>query len=266
MPNTMSAGFTPMSPDLDATQAVQRAFARHLRDPAVHPAPDGLPERRLQVYRDLFFNTVEGLLATQFPVTRELLGDAAWRTLVRDFYRDHAARTPLFTEVGREFLQYLDGRDAAHDAPFLRELAHYEWVELALAIDERDHSSIDHDADGDVVAQVPVLSPLAWCFRYRWPVHRLRPDFVPDAAPEHDTVLVIVRNRRDELSFLALQPLAAVLFDVLKEDSGATGLELAQALADALPAIPRDAVIEGACASLREFRARDILLGTVPGA
>lgn len=254
-----------MSLDADATLALQREFARHLRDPDLFPPPEGLEERRLKIYRELFYNNIEGLLATNFPVIRELLGDDRWQRLVRDFYREHASHTPLFTEIGREFQRYLDTREAEGrgDPPFLTELAHYEWVELALSLDERDIDAIAHDAAGDVVDAAPVLSPLAWCFTYRWPVHRLGPAFQPTSAPEQSTHLVIVRNRRDEMSFLELSALAKVLLDLLKGHAGVTGLQLAEALADALPQYPRAQVVDGACRSLREFRQRDIVVGTV---
>lgn len=257
-----------MSLDRSGTQALQREFARHLRDPELFPPPEGLEERRLQIYRELFYNNIESLLATNFPVMRQLLSDQRWHRLVRDFYREHAARTPLFTEIGREFQRYLESRaDAGRgDAPFLVELAHYEWVELALALDEHDIAEIEHDADGDVLAAAPVLSPLAWWFDYRWPVHRLSASFQPQQAPEQPSQLVIVRNRRDEISFLELSPLAKILLDLLKENPGATGLELVLALADALPQFPRDTIVEGASASLREFRGRDIVLGTASAA
>ncbi|MBP7624970.1 MAG: putative DNA-binding domain-containing protein [Xanthomonadales bacterium] len=255
-----------MSLDADATLALQREFARHLRDPELFPPSDGLEERRLKIYRELFYNNIEGLLATNFPVIRKLLGDARWHRLVRDFYREHSAHTPLFTEIGREFQRYLDTRiDAGRGDPlFLSELAHYEWVELALSLDEHEVDAIAHDPAGNVVAGIPVLSPLAWVFGYRWPVHRLGPDFQPTLPPEQPTHLAIVRDRRDGISFLELSPLARILFDLLKENPDASGLDLAQALADALPQFPREQIIDGACQSLREFRARDILLGTVP--
>jgi hypothetical protein len=254
-----------MSLDAEATLALQREFARHLRDPELFPPPDGLEERRLKIYRELFYNNIEGLLATNFPVIRKLLGDLRWHRLVRDFYREHASHTPLFTEIGREFQRYLDTRiDAGRgDPPFLTELAHYEWVELALSLDERDVADIEHDAAGDVVNAAPVLSPLAWRFSYRWPVHRLGAEYQPTQAPQQPTHLVIVRSRRDEISFLELSPLANVLLDSLKEHSGVSGLALAEALADALPQYPRAQIVDAACHSLREFRQRDIVLGTV---
>lgn len=253
-----------MSHDAAATLELQREFARHLRDPAMYPMPEGLEDRRVQIYRDLFYNNIENLLSTGFPVIRKLLGAARWHALVRDFYREHASHTPLFTEIGRELQRYLEARAATDrgDPPFLVELAHYEWAELALSLDEHEISTIVHDPAGDVLAAAPVLSPLAWAFSYLWPVHRLSADHQPLSPPEQPTHLVIVRDRRDRMSFLELSPLAKVLLDLLKENPGHAGLDLVHALADALPQLPRAAVIDGASASLQEFRQRDIVLGS----
>ena len=102
-----------------ALRAQQDALAAHIRDPDNVAPPAGVEERRLKIYRELFFNNVESLLAGNFPVLRRICGDDGWRTLVRAFYRDHDCHTPLFTELAREFLRYLDERAerGGHDEP-----------------------------------------------------------------------------------------------------------------------------------------------------
>ena len=85
----------------------QYEFAAHIRDPERQAAPAGIEDRRMKIYRDLFFNNIESLLAGNFPVLRKLYDDACWKELVRDFYANHLCRTPLFPEIAREFLRYL---------------------------------------------------------------------------------------------------------------------------------------------------------------
>ena len=120
------------------TRAAQYAFAAHIRDPEHAPAPADVEPRRMAVYTELFYNNIESLLAANFPVIRRLHDDDAWHERVRDFYREHRSRTPLFTEIAREFIRHLERRaeSGAGDPPFLLELAHYEWSELALSLDE----------------------------------------------------------------------------------------------------------------------------------
>ena len=243
-------------------QALQYAFAAHLRDPERNAAPEGIEDRRLQVYRELFYNNVEGLLAANFPVIRAITPDARWHALVRAFYAGHACHTPLFTEIGREFLKYLEVRDDASDPPFLAELAHYEWVELALQIEETDFAEVAHDPDGDVVAGVPVISPLAWPLVYRWPVHRIRADFQPDEPPPQPTCLIVARNRRDDVAFMEVSPLTIRLLEAVKANPGLMGLECVAVLAGAFDASQRDAAIAAGTDMLRKLRERDVLLGT----
>ena len=93
---------------------LQRQFAAHIRNPSSEPAPSDVEGRRMEIYRNLFFNNVRSLLAWNFPVIRKLYSDENWSQLVREFYVEHQARTPLFPELPREFLQYLQEQRGEH--------------------------------------------------------------------------------------------------------------------------------------------------------
>jgi hypothetical protein len=249
------------APDRSATHALQRAFASHLRDPAHAPAPADVEPRRMAVYTELFFNNVESLLSANFPVIRSLYGDDEWRAFVRAFYRDHRCHTPLFTDLARELMRYLETRDGAGDPPFLAELAHYEWSELALALDEAEIADVAHDRHGDVVGAVPVVSPLARVLAYRFPVHRIRPDYRPDEAPAQPTLILLVRDRSDEIRFLEIDALTALLVERLQANTTATGGAVLDAL---LAELGRDddAVRASGVSILKHLHERDALLGT----
>ncbi len=242
-------------------QSLQTRFAAHLRDPDTQPAPPGIDDRRLGIYRDLFFNNVRGLLAGNFPVLRSLHDDASWRALVRAWYREHRAHTPLFPMLGGEFVQWLQNNDAVPD--WQAELAHYEWMETVAANDEADLADIAHDPGGDLLDGYPLLSPLVRPLRYRYPVHRIRADAIPDTAPAAPTCLVIVRDRQDRVGFLEANPLTLALVEHLREAAGRrTGRELLEALADAGGIDPIRMVGSGTPLFLN-LRSRDILLGTM---
>jgi uncharacterized protein len=245
---------------------LQRRFAAHLRDPARAPAPEGIEERRLQVYREFFFDNISGALAGTFPVLRAILGAERWSRLVRDFYRDHRCHTPLFLEIPREFVDYLGEERGVRpdDPPFLYELAHYEWVELALAIDEHDLSSVEADPSGDLLAGLPVLSPLAWPLAYRFPVHRLGPDHQPAEAPAGPSFYVARRDRRDAVGVIQVNAVTLRLVERLQQDPGIAGQGHLEALADELPQLERHAVLSDGAAALRELLESDVVLGTRP--
>lgn len=219
----------------------------------------------MAIYRDLFFNNVRDLLGRSFPVIRKLLGDTEWDAMVRDWLVRHRARTPLFLELPQEFLAYLqEERDsAAGDPPFLAELAHYEWVELALSIDERDPDMDGIDEHGDLLAGWPVLSPLAWSLGYAWPVHRIGPDYRPSEQPPEPTRLVVYRDRRDRVGFLEINLVTARLLELLEGAQGPppTGRECLQQIAIELSHPDPETVVQGGAAILAQLRACDVVLG-----
>lgn len=245
---------------------LQKAFARHIRDPERADAPEGVEDRRMAVYREIFYNNIQGFLASNFPVICKLLDDTRWHALCRDFFAEHHSHTPLFPELPREFLRYLqDYREAREDdPPFLLELAHYEWVELALMLDDHEIDSVPANPDGDLLEEVPVVSPLAWLLVYDFPVHRIRPDYQPDEAPSERTHLVVYRDRDDRVRFLELNPVSARLMSLLKEDAGRTGLECLKTIAGELGHPDPATVIRAGRQVLDDLHQRDILLGTRP--
>lgn len=201
----------------------QRAFAAHLRDPDHVPPPAGIEPRRMAIYRELFFNNLVDLLGGSFPVARHILGVERWRRLIRDFYAHHHAHTPYFLELPGEFVAWLTARSArAEDEPaFLPELAHYEWVELALAISEEFAPAPAGALDP---LDTPLaVSPLAWPLAYRWPVHRLGPGHQPAEPPASPTFLVVYRDAADAVKFLEIGAETARLLDALEQSPGLTG-------------------------------------------
>lgn len=246
--------------------ALQQAFTAHIRDPEQAPAPDGVEDRRMKIYRDLFFNNIQSLLAGNFPVLRDLYGEAGWRVLVRDFYATHRCRTPLFPEIAREFLQYLQDERGARpeDPPFLLELAHYEWVELALDLDERSADDLGADPDGDLLEGRPVLNPLIRLLSYRYPVHRIRPDFQPAEPPPQATHLLVYRNRDDEVKFMQLNAVTEGLLERLGRDDEGSGRDVLEELAHDIGHHDEQRLIQAGAELLEDLRRRGVVLGTRP--
>ena len=241
-------------------RAQQLALTRHLRDPQAAPAPDGIEDRRLAIYRDLVFNNIESLLAGNFPVLKQVLGESDWRALVRGFLRVHRAQTPLFPEIGREFLRFLQAREDQLPTlpPFAGELAHYEWVELALQIS--DAQLPDVDPRGDVLIGVPRLSPLAWPLAYEWPVHRIGPDHLPQVPPLEPTLLLVRRGPDGEVRFSQLSPLAFALLQRLDGSPGVSGRAQLEALATQAGHADVAAFVEQGRALLEQMRGVGVVL------
>lgn len=245
-------------------QRQQLAFTAHIRDPDANPIPDGIPARRMAIYTEIFFNNINDQLSGNFPVLRQITSDARWQALVRDFMRRHQSETPLFTEFGQEFLAYLrDEREPRQDDwPFMLELAHYEYVELAVAISPEDESLLQVDPNGDLLDGRPVVGPATWNLTYAWPVHQIGPTFLPDELPADPTHLVVYRDRLDDVHFLQINSVTQRLLQLLQENPDYSGLDVLTTIADELQHPEPDTVIQGGKALLDELRQRSVILGT----
>ena len=254
------------SPDhaLPSFQRQQLAFTAHIRDPDKHPLPDGIPARRMGIYTEIFFNNINDQLSANFPILRQITGDEHWHKMVRDFMVQHRSETPLFTEVGLEFIDYLQHEREAlpSDWPFMLELAHYEYVELAVAISNADDALGDYDPNGDLLQGHPVVAPTAWNLTYQWPVHTIGPEYLPNEAPSEPTHLVVYRDRQDEVHFLQINAVTQRLLQLLKETPQQTGLDVLNSIAEELAHPDSGAVVEAGKQLLDDLRRRNVILGT----
>lgn len=255
---------------LPGFRRVQRDFAAHLRDPAVNPPPPGIEDRRLAIYRELFFNNVDNFLRGFFPVLHSLYGESDWLAMSRAFFSRHRAESPYFLQIAEEFLAYLEQEHVARpcDPPYLRELAHYEWLELALDVAEEEFPATGVNPAGDLLAGLPVPSPLAVLAHYHWPVQRISAENT-GVQPE-ETFLMVYRDRADRVRFLELNAVSSRLFALLLAAAADTagipssGRELALRIAGELGrGDDPEAVVSGAAQTLRQWRERDIVLGTL---
>jgi hypothetical protein len=240
-------------------QAFQWALARHLRSPRNAGRPAGVAPRRAGIYRELVRNNLEGFLLACFPVTRTLLGPRRWRRLVSAFFRDARCRTPYFREIPREFLRWLLDTETlpVELPPWSRELAHYEWAELAVDVMETD-APPNHDAADDLMASRPVLAAALMNLAYAWPVHRISRDWRP--RKPQATHLLVFRDADDAVQFIELNPVSARLVALLQAE-GLTGHAACLRIADELGYPNPDALLFHGAQLLQQLRAAGAILG-----
>jgi uncharacterized protein len=198
-------------------KAKQLEFTRYIRDPATNPAPSDVKPERIAMYRELIFNNIDGFLASNFPVIRKILGDDQWYELIQDFFSKHTSKTPYFSEIAEEFLDYLENeRSEPTDFPFLLELAHYEWVEMALSIAKEEIETLDQTIN-DLMISTIKLSPLAWPLVYRFPVQLISPEYLPSETPEQPTCLIAYRDLNDEVKFVEINPITYRMLEIIQD-------------------------------------------------
>ena len=239
-------------------QAFQHGFGRHLRDPHHTPRPAGVPARRMAVYNELLFNNITGALDACFPLCRKLLGDIRWRRLNRTFFRDWKASSPWFREIPREFVRYLNECAIRQPLPaWFAELAHYEWIELA--VDTMDCPTPPHQPAGDLMRQPIVLNPALRLLAFAWPVQRIGPGYRP--RKPQPTQLVVYRDAKDRVRFVATNPVTARLLALLGAQPTAGEAACRQIAAELQRSDPAPVIAFGVDL-LDDLRRQGIVLGT----
>jgi hypothetical protein len=227
-------------------QQKQYAFAAHIRDPEQNPAPAGVEDRRMAIYRELFFNNLHNLIGSTFPVIKKLHSRDKFRALIRAFMVRHQAHTPYFLEIPREFLAFLENEYELQedDFPFLVELAHYV------------------DPDGDLLEGIPVRSNLAWVYAYQYPVHRISADYTPTEPSETPTFLAVCRKANDDMDFMELNPMTARLLEMIEANQQDSGRDLLLKLAEEINYPDAEVLVEHGAEAMQQMRQAEILLGT----
>lgn len=242
-------------------QKKQSEFAAYIRDPIHNPCPADVKRQRMETYRELFFNNVDSFLASNFPVLRQILSDTEWFELAQDFFSSHACRSPYFSEIPEEFLDFLQNeRNNPNDRPFLLELAHYEWVEMALSIAREQIEPPPADFDDDLPNRLIAVSPLAWPLAYQFPVQRISPHFIPDQAPDQPTYLVVYRDFEDEVHFLQINAMTFTLLQKIQEQGKAETVLFLEQFATELGHPNPAVVVEGGLQILHEMAGKGIIV------
>ncbi len=252
--------------EIPAFQQRQYAFTAAIRDPEQAASPVDIEARRMKIYQQLFYNNVESFMANAFPVLRSIMAETGWHRLIRDYFSSHRASTPLFPQMPREFVHYLseERQPQANDFPFLAELAHYEWVETALELSELEIDDSGAEPELDLLAHIPVISPLAWLLQYNYPVHRIGPDHLPQHTSGDDTFIVVYRNRHDEVKFIELNATTAILLQRIADNESRTGIQLVEDMAREMAHPDPRQVIQAGARILADMQQRQIIAGARP--
>tara|TARA_R110001592_G_scaffold111203_1_gene308074 strand:- start:2697 stop:3437 length:741 start_codon:yes stop_codon:yes gene_type:complete len=197
---------------LESWQSFQSEFARYLRDPENERLPEGVIPRRAKVYEDLLFKNICGFLNSCFPVCKTLLGESEWASVARNFFRDWRCHSPRFNDIPKEFIDYLSA-DSSPELryPWLLQLAHYEWVELAVDTFDESSVEVNNSAEKGSIYVNPTLHNLI----YDWPVHQISPDYLP--TEQKPTFLLVYRNSENKVAFTEINAATSALINLFEQ-------------------------------------------------
>lgn len=143
----------------------------------VHPALAGhIDERGVRLYSSLMEIGRQDLMASIYPVCKELLGKS-FAALVNDYFEKMPPTHFNLNQSARRFPEYLkeNAEKQLKRYPFLCELAEYEWLELAVMEDEAEIQSnliglSDAPDPLQFAATFPVLNPTLVTRAFKYPI------------------------------------------------------------------------------------------------
>lgn len=241
-------------------QNLQHEFAEHIKDPDNSKAPVGIDDRRMAIYRDLFFNNIEGFVSSGFPVLRSLYCEHDWQRLVRCFFVEHQCHSPIFLDIAEEFVNFIasEYQLTPDDPHFMLELAHYEWVELAVSIKIETQTYEWCNVD-DINTALLTLSEAIWPLQYQNPVHLISLDYQPLEAPETATCLVVYRNKELDVDFMLVTPAIIHLITLLQNNSSQYYHELVTAMHQAMPQYAKDVIEQATFDAISTLASKGII-------
>lgn len=213
---------------VSAPEMVDKALpALAARDPEVAPlsswiraASEEAAVQRLNVYANMYFFRLLGVLRDDYPDLEKLLGSADFHNLITDYLAACPSESPSIRHVGGRLAGFLAAHHLARRVPAAPDLARLEWAR-GLAFDAADAGEL---AAADLAA-IPAerwgalrftLSPSARIVELAWPAHTLwqaleRGEAPPELAPAATDVVVWRRGftvyhrpaGRDEARLLA---------------------------------------------------------------
>jgi hypothetical protein len=156
--------------------------------------------RRFNVYRNNVAYGLAQALARQFPATERLVGADCFAGAAQMFIEQHPPRSPILTDWGEEFPQFLAEVGSLSTLSYLPDVARIEWARIR-AYHAADASPVDTE-QLNILAQDHrmYLHPSVQILRLATPAGSIwasqQPKGPPPPTPEHWHPEVVLVARR----------------------------------------------------------------------
>ncbi len=237
-------------------QRYQIAFTAHIRSPKTNKKPAKVIDARMGIYREIVFNTIFSSVSACFPVCQSMLGTQAWHKLVRAFFANHQAATPIFREIPQQFLLFIGSRLGL--PIYFQSLAHYEWVELAVASQQMAPVKLSDKID--LLNEKPILAQSHMLLNYDFAVQNISKGKHPTLKVQ--TYLLVFRNTENNVKFIELNHMTFQLLSLIKCDQ-LTGKQALMRLADELNVADVNAITMFGAEILADLASQQAIIGIV---
>ena len=236
-------------------QRYQLEFTAHIRNPRANKKPAQVDDARMAVYREIVFNNIFGAVSSCFPVCVQVLGKHAWEKLVRQFFANYQATSPIFREIPQQFLQFLNS--VGNLPAYFQQLAHYEWVELAINTQRTEAAKLSEKMN--LLDEKPILAPAHMLLEYDYVVHKISKRNRPKTTEK--TYLLVFRNNEFKVKFIELNPTTYQLLRLIQENN-MTGKQALVTLAEDIKHPDADAVIQFGAEILSDLAIQQAIVGS----
>ncbi len=121
----------------------------------------GAVKKRFQVYRNNVYISLVDVIAAQFPVCVQFVGEEFFKAVAREYVAKNMPKNPKMFEYGENFPEFLDEFAPAKAAPMLPDLARFEWAwNLAY------HAAEAGTINGDDLAHIAPEFMQGLCFTF----------------------------------------------------------------------------------------------------
>ena len=236
-------------------QRYQLAFTAHIRSPSSNKKPARVQDKRMAIYREIVFNNIFSSVSACFPVCKSIMGARAWRKLVRAFFANYQASTPIFREIPQQFLQFID---TTIDLPiYFQSLAHYEWVELAVASLLTEPIKLSKKTD--LLNEKPILAAAHMLLSYDYAVQSISKHHLPKGVKK--TYLLVFRNLDNQVKFIELNLTTFQLLNLI-EANELTGKQALTRLAEEIAHPDVEAMITFGAEILADLVNQQAIIGS----
>lgn len=178
--------------------------------------PRGVDPNRVSVYRRLIFSNISETLRRAYPIAAHLLEGERWDFLVESFFSEHKIASPYLWQMPKEFWHFVDegGFSEEWDLPYLDDLLHFEWLEIAVHM-MADGESPPYTDKGDPMRDRLIVNPDHSIDPFRYPVFKGSSE--EWAARPGNYFLLTYREPIDcTVHYIELSPLCTIIFELLR--------------------------------------------------
>lgn len=171
---------------------------------------EGTRPDRLQHYRRLIRNIVDGAVSSAYPITKKILSNDEWKNLIDDFLREHNSSEAQVWKYPKQLIYYFEssGYHFRLKKDFLLDLLKFEWMEMEVF-------SMENQNLEKLKAQNQVtINPYFILEHFEFPVHKK--NYLDIGKFKSNYFVLCYRKLSDNnVSYLEFNPLFAVIFENL---------------------------------------------------